>query len=654
MRSTGFIVLFLLLAGSFTSVCQSNSSGIYTMRPEPGDTLSRTEIQSKIKNARQQFERDSLIDVQLLEEILSASIKGNYLTESADAYLLLAEMNRATGQCENAVKNSRKSYDLYITLNQSRGQIKAIQVLTDCYIQLENYTLAEQYYNSGIRACHEDQLNDKLLLKLGLGRLYLKTGSAQARELFIEIEKTALENNLLSIASEAQIELGNLEQKKGNLVKAQEYFSQAKENAKQAQNPILVYNSNVYLSNSFNSANDGMNATYVWNDAANYFTAERDTGLLINSTIACADQNVANGNYATAINQLNYTYSLSGASSDITSQLTAAEKLYSLYSITGGTNGIKATEAYKKYLTLKDSVDKLKSVRKDLFVNNQKALNNVQDEVGVLEKQRELDQQTIELLQREQNLNQAEIQNQRVLLYVFGFLILLSIGVGFYVYRNNKAKKRATQMLYLKSLRSQMNPHFIFNSLNSVNSFITQNNEREANKYLSRFAKLMRQILDQSESEFIPLTKEIEVLQLYVQLEHDRFKDAFDFVFEVDPSIEPENYQIPPMLVQPFVENAVWHGLRYKESGGLLTIRFINHGGFIEINVRDNGIGREASKRLKTKNQKQHNSAGMTILENRMRVINQLFNTRIRFELIDLPQESGTEVKIFVYPSLVK
>lgn len=287
-------------------------------------------------------------------------------------------------------------------------------------------------------------------------------------------------------------------------------------------------------------------------------------------------------------------------------------------------------------------------------LTNQNALNTVQNEVDVLERQRELDKQTIDLLERESAVNQSEIANQRILLYILGILLLVFAGVGIYVHRNNKAKKKATQLLYLKSLRSQMNPHFIFNSLNSVNAFISQNNEREANKYLARFAKLMRQILDQSESEFISLAQEIEILQLYVQLENDRFKDAFNYTITIDESIDQDLYQIPPMLVQPFVENAIWHGLRYKNEGGQLTIRFINRHTFLEIKIVDNGIGRLASERLKTKNQKEHKSAATSIVENRVKTINELFQTNIQFEIEDLPHESGTEVRINVYPKSQK
>lgn len=641
-------IAFLILCTQVSSVhAQYNST--YTNNTIPFDTLSKSDLQQKIKNARLLFERDSIIDVELLEEILNQSVKGKNWLEMADAYLLLSEMNKASGQCENAIKNATRANETYTSLNNSKGYFASVHILASCFIILENYEKAEQFYSTAITVCKKSEKEEELKLRLALGKLYVLMENSIAKSYLQDVQRSALELNLFSIAAEAEIELGNLEEQSGNNEGAKEYYNQAKVHAIQAKNNDLIFNSNLNLSNVYLNANDGANANLVLNDASNYFSATGDTLRMINTTLCMADQNVQIGNYTDAINQYTYSFTLSGATSNLTAQTISAEKLYSVYNLTSA-RGAEAMKAYNNYILLRDSLEKIKSIKQTLYTNNQIALNDVQTDVEVLEKQRKLDQQTIDLLEREKEVNESEIENQRVLIYVFGFLILAFAAAGFYIYRNNKARKRATQLLYLKSMRSQMNPHFIFNSLNSVNSFITQNNEKEANKYLSRFAKLMRQILDQSESEFISLSKEIEVLQLYIQLEHDRFRDTFEYTFEIDSTIQPDLYEIPPMLVQPFVENAIWHGLRYKETGGQLNIRFIDKEEFVEINVKDNGIGRDASRRLKTKNQKQHQSAAMSIVENRTRVINDLFKTKIRFEIIDLPNETGTEVKIVVYP----
>ena len=113
-----------------------------------------------------------------------------------------------------------------------------------------------------------------------------------------------------------------------------------------------------------------------------------------------------------------------------------------------------------------------------------------------------------------------------------------------------------------------MNPHFIFNALNSVNGYIAKNDERKANRYLSDFSILMRAVLENSEKDFIPLNKEIELLQLYLKLEHSRFSDKFSYDIQIDSQVKITEFNIPPMLLQPYVENAIWHGLRYKEEIG--------------------------------------------------------------------------------------
>jgi LytS/YehU family sensor histidine kinase len=216
------------------------------------------------------------------------------------------------------------------------------------------------------------------------------------------------------------------------------------------------------------------------------------------------------------------------------------------------------------------------------------------------------------------------------------------------MYRNINQQRYANNLLALKSLRSQMNPHFIFNALNSVNTFIATSDERAANKYLTDFSLLMRSVLENSEEDFIPLEKEIELLELYVQLEHFRFQDKFDYNIEVDPEIDIKQYMIPPMLLQPYVENAVWHGLRYRPDKGQLTIHFSKtYADIIEITISDNGIGREKSKALKTLNQKKQKSQGMSNIKKRITILNTMYKDKVDVFISDLTgEEEGTQVKL--------
>jgi LytS/YehU family sensor histidine kinase len=213
-----------------------------------------------------------------------------------------------------------------------------------------------------------------------------------------------------------------------------------------------------------------------------------------------------------------------------------------------------------------------------------------------------------------------------------------------------RQQRFANNLLALKSLRSQMNPHFIFNALNSVNSFIANNDERTANKYLSDFSFLMRSVLENSEQDFIPLKKEIELLSLYTKLEHFRFQDKFDYTINVDDRINTEEFLIPPMLLQPYIENAVWHGLRYKEGRGKLNIDVQSKSkNEIAITITDDGIGRARSKLLKTANQRKQKSKGMDNIKQRVSILNDMYKDKVDVNIEDYKPdylETGTKVVV--------
>jgi len=189
-----------------------------------------------------------------------------------------------------------------------------------------------------------------------------------------------------------------------------------------------------------------------------------------------------------------------------------------------------------------------------------------------------------------------------------------------------------------------MNPHFIFNALNSVNNFIAKNDERSANRFLSDFSTLMRSVLENSEEDFIPLSKELKLLELYTELEHSRFPEKFDYKITVDKHIDIESFQIPPMLLQPYIENAIWHGLRYKEDKGFLNIDFSTiDTNSITIKIEDNGIGRKKSAALKTQHQKKQRSKGMGNIKKRISVLNKMYKDKVDVTITDISNDgTGT------------
>jgi LytS/YehU family sensor histidine kinase len=196
------------------------------------------------------------------------------------------------------------------------------------------------------------------------------------------------------------------------------------------------------------------------------------------------------------------------------------------------------------------------------------------------------------------------------------------------------------------ALQAQMNPHFIFNCLTSVQQYIVDQDVPSANKYITGLARLIRLTLHNSSLAFIRLTDEIDYLSAYMALEKLRFKEKMEYSIDVDPQILQSSFYIPPMLIQPYVENSIRHGLRHKKGGmGYIRLRIRQdqpqERRGLTVIVEDNGIGRERSARYKTAEHIEYQSKGMTVTADRIRMINAAYGGNIRVEVIDLEDAAG-------------
>ena len=203
----------------------------------------------------------------------------------------------------------------------------------------------------------------------------------------------------------------------------------------------------------------------------------------------------------------------------------------------------------------------------------------------------------------------------------------------------------------LSALRSQMNPHFIFNALNSIKKFVLLNEVENADKYLGKFSRLIRSILNTSQESNISIQKETDMLSLYLELEKLRFGKKLNYQIDVDPSLVAGSNFIPTMIVQPFVENAILHGILHKETAGEIIVSFKNHEDFIEINVSDDGVGRQKAAEIIAAKKKEHTSYGIEITKKRLQSLKGDAQTPCGIEIYDLVEEGkakGTLVKIFV------
>ena len=323
-------------------------------------------------------------------------------------------------------------------------------------------------------------------------------------------------------------------------------------------------------------------------------------------------------------------------------------QLYLLYDREGKTDSAYAY--FKRYIVLKDSV--LSDWTKGEF-----ASFGYEQQIKLLNKEKELSAVCL----REEMLTKN--------LLLAGIFVLLLLG-GVYVWivrlkrrneehrrkraeddleiqrlegeRSKAALQQRAKELEVQALRSQMNPHFIFNCLNAINRFILGHETEAASDYLTKFSRLMRMIMNHSRHSYISLAEEIEMLQIYLEMERLRFKDAFDYRIDVDQDLDTDEVRIPPLLIQPFVENAVWHGLMHKEERGTLLIRIRVDGDMLTCVVRDNGIGRKSAGMLKSKSAEKHKSMGLQITAERMALLTGPGESQPFFQIDDLYDETGT------------
>lgn len=195
--------------------------------------------------------------------------------------------------------------------------------------------------------------------------------------------------------------------------------------------------------------------------------------------------------------------------------------------------------------------------------------------------------------------------------------------------------------IQMQALRAQMNPHFLFNSLNSIKYYAISKSKDETATYLSKFAMLVRVILNNSKERTISLKDELEALQLYIEIEHLRLEGKFSYLFDIDNGLHIQQAQIPPMILQPIVENAIWHGLMHKEGMGRLLVQVKDMGRQIQCIIEDNGVGRARSAELRDSQMSHKKSVGMQITGDRIELINRIYGIDTRVQVIDLTDDEG-------------
>jgi len=510
-------------------------------------------------------------------------------------------------------KNYQESIDVYTGLNKtdlSNWQlITLFEGLGDVYFAIKDYNTSINNYKNGLIVAQAHIITPKITdLNSKIAQAYDASGAnAEAEDYYQNSLELATQENKKRAVQE-KVKVADFQNRNQDYKEEIQLREEALDDIKDIETDSIFDNESALTPQKQNYK------------IGNAYYLQRDFG--------------------NAIPYLEKSIDEANKKEDLVVQKDATRKLSEVYRDAGNIN--KALDVYNEYIEVVDELYTKKEQEIIQAVRFRQDLSDKQSRISSLESDRALSATKYEL-SLERN------KRQQLIIWSLAVGLLLLLIAGYFMYKSIRQQKLANNMLALKSLRSQMNPHFIFNALNSVNSFIASNDERTANKYLSDFSLLMRTVLENSEEDFIPLEKEIELLELYTKLEHFRFQDKFDYNIIVEDNVKVEDFQIPPMLLQPYIENAVWHGLRYKKSRGQLDISIKQQQrDEIAISITDNGIGREKSKTMKTPNQKKHNSKGLSNIKKRVAILNEMYKDKIDVIINDYQEEGdiGTEVVV--------
>ena len=554
---------------------------------------------------------------------LKRAIGSKDLLQQANSYYELAEGYYDDNNFTQSEAYYIKSKELYLKLGKQKKAGKASRKLAKTQEQQEKFNDAISNYQFASENS-PDSL-DTNLNNLDYSRLTNRNSLGEEGAIQQKIISQKASNNSIEEA-ESYSQMAEYKLRKNNTKEALSNFQNAYEVSKK-EKPFEALQYNQKINDILIKENKIDEAIALKSKVLNEDFVQKDSRTKAQESQLLAELLVRKNKNQEAIQLLKESYHLSTTKGHTFEAQNSLKQLDSLYTKLG--RHAEVLPLYKNFIKQLPQV-----IEKDNSFLNKKILDETIQIISQLEEEKAL---RVELIQRKNIFNYSLIFSVIILIILLTLLFLAQRKLKI----NNKK-------IALQSLRREMNPHFIFNSLNSVNQYIALNDELEANQFLSQYSKLMRTVMENSSDDFISFSKEIEFLQNYLILEKKRFTHAFDYSLDIDESIEHfSNLSIPGMLVQPFIENAIWHGLRYSENKGTLQVRFNKVGKSLRIEIEDNGIGIKKSKEHKTIHQKQNKSRGIKNTLERIDLLNYVYKKNISCIVQDkeLP-ETGVLVTI--------
>jgi len=568
-------------------------------------------------------------DTLLMRKLIKKSIEENYSTGQAFAYNMLGTKYRNLSQYPKAIELHQKALDIAIDANSDEFEILSLNMLGVAYRRSDAIKTALDYSQKALVLAESIENPTKGIKKSinvslnSIGNLYIA----------LEQYELAIEQFQKSLRLEAQ-----LSNKLGLAINNQN-IGEAQESLGLIEDALKSYETSLEFNEDIDS---DMGRVICKNSIAQIFIKQEKPkeALEILRPILKLSKELGD-KYITAYIEINIGWALMklkqpkdaephlmngfnlAKKHNIPSVISLANKYLSDLEILKG-NHKKALEYHKKGVALKEEITSGRNLR------------YVSDVIFKYESEKKNNE--IESLKKKNEISDLKLRKNNTVLLISGIALALLAGILYILYHQYQLKNdKKLLTLEQTMLRSQMNPHFLFNSLNSIKLYIINNEKKNAVHYLNKFSKLVRKILEASSLKEIPLDEELETVALYMNIENIRFSNEIDFKISIDKNIDVASVKIPSLILQPFLENALWHGLSSKkgEKKIELNVRRTSKE-FIEISITDNGIGRAASEKIKKNKVLKRKSIGVDITKERLTNFSKDYQNTFQMKFIDL------------------
>ena len=640
-------VILVLLFLSVTNLSAQDSllDSLKVKVSEASTNLEKAKLNNAISNQYKYSDPNKMLAFG--DKALKISEANDFKIQMGAAYLNIGTGHIILGDYEKAMDHFVWAKSIFEELPKTaetqneidQGIARTFGSMGIVFSEQSNYAKALQYYLEAAKV-YENLNNKGQASKIynNIGVVYkAQEESQKALDYFLKALQIQIKQKDANRGI-TQTNIANIYFTQKKLDAAFQYYTSAKNSIDAHPNPRALgewYNN---IGSYYKTREYPEMALENWKKAVTTFEAINDKFGLADTYLHLAEFYNDQNNSAEALKAANNALALANET-DVLEQIVVAQKVLSdIYSESGNTN--QALVHFKKYSTAKDSLHKKNDVRKAV----EAAMNYEFEKKEILQKE---ENQKRELLLKEE----AKSNNLKLL---FGALIaLLLFGIGFLIYNRSQLKKTLTLQKELaeyeqKALHLQMNPHFVFNCLGSISSFIVQNGTDSAIKYLSKFSKLMRLTLEYSKESLIPIDKEIESLQNYLELEQLRFNDQFNFSITKDSNIE-DDVALPPLLIQPFIENAIIHGVIPKKEHGNISIAFSVTDTSLHCTILDNGVGIHQSRKNKENLVLAHKSMALGIIKKRLEMITEATGKEAFIKIEEMTNGTnitGTKIKL--------